>query len=129
MATVQTPKPSRLELHEKSVKHVMIIVAYYFECGLTRDSYSSCVSMDFGQHPYDNGMSPALPISLLRVTVVIRLSKNPFLFFCNERALSFLFWFVGIHCDHACLVYCFPYHSDEFLAIIIVIRVVLMMFE
>jgi hypothetical protein len=81
MATVQTPKPSRLELHEKSVKHVTIIVAYYFECGLTRDLYGSRVSMDFGQHLCDNGMSPMLPIALLRAIVASLLSKNQFFFF------------------------------------------------
>jgi hypothetical protein len=58
MATVQTLKPSRLELHKKFVKHVKIIVAYYFECGLTRYSYNNHVSMDFGQYLCDNGVSP-----------------------------------------------------------------------
>jgi hypothetical protein len=119
MATVQTLKPSRLELHKKSVKHVKIIVAYYFECGLTRYSYSSRVSMDFGQYLCDNGMSPALPIALLKVH-----SRQPVV---KESSFFFLLWKGLCHFRFGSWVYTvitlvwsivFPYHSAELLVII-----------
>jgi hypothetical protein len=90
MATVQTLKPSRLELHKKSVEHAKIIVACYFECGLTRYSYSSRVSMDFGQYLCGNGVSPALPIALLKGSHAQPVVKNQF-FFVMKGPLSFRF--------------------------------------
>jgi hypothetical protein len=72
-------------MHKKSVEHVKFIVAYYFECGITCYSYKSRVSMALGQYLYDNGVSPTLPIALLKVHGRQPVVKES-IFFCYGRA-------------------------------------------
>jgi hypothetical protein len=96
MATVQTLKPSTVELHKKFVEHAKIIVACYFECRLTRYWYSNRVSMAFGQYICGNGVSPALPIALLKGSRVQPIVKNQFFFF-YERASVVSFWYRSYH--------------------------------
>jgi hypothetical protein len=53
-------------------------MVYYLECEPTHGLYNYHVGLVSRHYLYDNGMSPALPIALLRVKVANLLSNNQF---------------------------------------------------
>ena len=117
MDTVKTLKISRLELHKKYFEYVKFIVAYYFECGLTRYSYRSCVNMDFRKYLCDNGMSPIFPIALLKVHSRLPVVKES-IFLLWLRLFHFGFGSWGYTVTMLVWSIVFPYHGAKLLVII-----------